>query len=177
MPLPVVSDISVDGGGDRNEMPPVQQTPVVGVHRPARRGVNMSRVVWEGVDEFGQWLHDTPGIVVKDVEAALWQEGQNILGVAVRRTPVDTGFLWSGRNSKTGEIGPAPWREKETRSGKVTVMLAYGADYAIYAHEQEPRVGGQGQSKFLESAVKEGMDGMIEKLKDKIAARLKRRGL
>ena len=135
-------------------------------------------ITWDGVDEFGKWLHETPGIVVKDVEAALYQEGENIMGVSIRRTPVDFGFLWSGGHTKSGdESGPAPWVDKaETTRGKTSVTLAYGASYAIYAHEQEPRVGGQGQSKFLESAVKEGMPGLEDKLKDKIAASLKRRG-
>jgi hypothetical protein len=140
------------------------------------KGYKSERVIWTGVDDFAQWLHDTPGVVVKDVEVALWQEGQNILGVSVRRTPVKTGFLWSGRNSKTNETGPPPWRERETKGGKVTVTLAYGADYAIYAHEQEPRVGGQGQSKFLESAVNEGMDGMVDRLKDRVLDQIGKRG-
>jgi len=146
-------------------MPPLQQTPVVGVHRPARRGVNMSRVVWEGVDEFGQWLHDTPGIVVKDVEAALKQEGSNIMGVSKRRTPVDVGNLRASGHVKL----------PETKQGKTSVTLAYGTDYAVYVHEILTNQHPVGQAKFLESAVKEGMDGMVGRIKDRVLDRIGRR--
>ena len=136
----------------------------------------MSRVVWEGVDEFGQWLHDTPGVVVKDVEAALYQEGENIMGVSKRRTPVDHGYLRSGGHAKSGENIPEPWVTKaKTQGGKTMVSLNYGASYAVYVHEILTNQHPVGQAKFLESAVKEGMDGMVGRIKDRVLDRIGRR--
>jgi hypothetical protein len=136
-----------------------------------------SRVIWEGTDEFGRFLRETPGVVVRDVEAALYREGENIMGVSVRRTPVKWGFLKSGGHAKGEPAIPAPWVERPvTHRGKTTVTLAYGADYAIYAHEQEPRTGGSGQSKFLESAVKEGMEGIADKLRRHVLGEIGKRG-
>jgi len=140
-------------------------------------GIDMNEIVWDGLDEFSKFLNETPGVVVKDVEAALRQEGENIMGVSIRRTPVDFGFLWSGGHSKDKkESGPAPWVTiPKTRRGKTEVELAYGASYAIYAHEQEPRAGGQGQPKFLESAVKDGSKGFAGKMKKRVLDRIGRR--
>ena len=159
-------------------MPQVQQSAAVDIHREPGGGVNMTtRVVWEGTDEFSKFLRETPGVVVKDVEAALRQEGENIMGVSIRRTPVDFGFLWSGGHTKDKkESGPPPWVENPvTRQGKTSVTLAYGASYAVYAHEQEPRAGGQGRSKFLESAVKEGMKGFETRMRKRVLDRIARR--
>ena len=63
----------------------------------------------------------------------------------------------------------------KTRRGKTEVTLAYGTDYAVFAHEQEPRAGGQGQSKFLESAVKDAAKGFGGRMKRKILDRIGRR--
>ena len=127
----------------------------------------MSRVVWTGVDEFGRWLNDTPGVVVKDVEAALYQEGQNIMGVSVERTPKKVGNL----------RGSAHVKLPETKQGKTSVTLAYGTDYAVYVHEILTNQHPMGRSKFLESAVKEGMDGMVGRLKDRVLDRIGKRGV
>ena len=127
----------------------------------------MSRVVWTGVDEFGCWLNDTPGVVVKDVEAALYQEGENIMGVSVERTPKKWGPLRASAHVKL----------PETKRGKTTVTLAYGTDYAVYVHEILTNMHPIGRAKFLESAVKEGMDGMVDRIKDRVLGRIGRRGL
>ena len=125
----------------------------------------MSRVVWHGVDEFGRWLNDTPGVVVKDVEAALYQEGQNIMGVSVERTPKKWGNL----------RGSAHVKLPETKQGKTSVTLAYGTDYAVYVHEILTNMHPIGRAKFLESAVKEGMDGMVDRIKKRVLDRIGRR--
>ena len=123
-------------------------------------------VIWEGIDDFSQWLRDTPGVVVKDVEAAIYQEGNNIMGVSKRRTPVKWGNL----------KGSAHVKLPKTRGGKTSVELAYGTDYAIYVHEILTNEHPVGQAKFLESAVKEGMPGFIGRMKNRVLDRIGKRG-
>ena len=124
------------------------------------------RMTWRGVDKFSRWLNDTPGVVVKDVEAALFQEGENMMGVSVRRTPVDTGNLRA-----SGHVKPP-----KTRGGQTEVVLAYGTDYAIYVHEILANLHPSGQAKYLESAVKDGASGFNSRLKSRIRASVTRRG-
>ena len=126
----------------------------------------MSRVVWHGVDEFGRWLNDTPGVVVKDVEAALKQEGSNIMGVSKRRTPVDVGNLRASGHVKL----------PETKGGKTSVVLAYGTDYAVYVHEITTNQHPIGRSKFLESAMKDAEKVMMPRLKKRVLDRIGKRG-
>ena len=132
-------------------------------------------VEWEGLDKFQRFLRDTPKVVRRDVEAALVQEGENIMGVSKSRTPVALGFLRAGGHAKD-EVVPPPWVElSKTKRSVVEVVLAYAASYAVFAHEQEPRAGGQGQSKFLESAVKDAAKGFGGRMKRKILDRIGRR--
>lgn len=127
--------------------------------------MNKTKVIWEGTDEFARFLRETPGIVVKDVEAALKQEGSNIMGVSKRRTPVDQGPLRSSAHVKL----------PVTRQGKTSVTLAYGTDYAVYVHEILSNQHPSGQAKFLESAVKEGAKGMVNRLKRRVLDRIGKR--
>ena len=127
----------------------------------------MSRTFyWEGIDEFSEWLRETPGVVVKDVEAGLYQEGELVMARSVRRTPVDTGNLRASAHVK----------RPETSGGKSTVTVAYGTDYAIYVHEILTNEHPVGQAKFLESAVKEGMPGFIGRMKKRVLDRIGKRG-
>ena len=133
-------------------------------------------IKWEGLDEFQAFLRKTPGIVRRDVESALVQEGENIMGDSKDRTPVDLGFLRAGGHSDTeGEI-PKPWVElSKTKRSRIEVVLAYAASYAVFAHEQEPREGGQGQSKFLQSAMKDSARGFGGRMKRRVLDRIGRR--
>jgi len=119
-------------------------------------------VVWEGAAEFQQWLKETPGIVVKDVKAGLYVEGENIMGVSKQRTPVDTGDL-----KATGHV-----KLPIEKDGGVLVELAYGTDYAIYVHEILSNSHPVGQAKYLESAVKEAAPGFGGRLMKRIQGRL-----
>jgi hypothetical protein len=121
-------------------------------------------VKWTGIDEFSRFLRETPGLVMKDLEAALSEEAENVMGVSKRRTPVDTGRLRS-----TGHVKPA-----ERKSGGVSVTLAYGTDYAIYVHEI-PASHASGQSKYLESAVKDNAKGMPGRLRKRVLDRIGKR--
>ena len=130
------------------------------------------KVTWEGTDEFSKFLRETPGVVVKDVEAALYQEGQNVMGVSKRRTPVDQGPLRASGHAK----------RPKTEGGKTTVVLAYGTDYAVYVHEvvsrrvtSGPVYHKVGQAKFLESAINENWKGMPARLRLRVLDRIGRR--
>ena len=124
------------------------------------------KVTWRGVKEFDRWLEQTPGIVTKDVAAALFQEGENIMAVSKRRTPVDTGNLRS-----SGHVKPP-----KTKGGETEVMLAYGTDYAIYVHEILTATHPSGQAKYLESAVKEAAGAFTANVKKRIRESVTRRG-
>lgn len=145
-------------------MPQVQQTPGVGVHRGARGGIHMT--IWDGKDAFARFLRETPGVVQKDVEAALMEEGENVMGVSVRRTPVDQGPLRASAHVKT----------PVTKGGKTTVTLAYGTDYAVYVHEITTSHHPSGQAKFLQSAVEENAKGMSDRMRRRVLARIGKRG-
>ena len=133
-------------------------------------------IKWEGLDEFQAFLRKTPGIVRRDMEAALFQEGENIMGDSKDRTPVDLGFLKAGGHSDTEGDIPPPWVELSKKGRKtIEVVLAYAASYAVFAHEQEPREGGAGESKFLENAMKKAARGFGRRMITKTLRSLKER--
>ena len=129
-------------------------------------------IEWEGIDEFSQFLQNAPKATVRDVEAALFQEGENIMGVSKQRTPVDLQGLRSSGHVKE------PITKKNT-----IVTLAYGTKYAVAVHEtpsehDPPSWVGKtikftsGQSKFLESAMKEASKGFGGRLKRRVLDRI-----
>ena len=128
------------------------------------RCIHMSS--WTGVDEFTRFLNATPGLVVKDLEAALKQEGENVMGVSKRRTPVDTGNLRA-----TGHV-----KIPSTKGGVTSVVLAYGTDYAIHVHERPARHP-SGRSKYLQSAVEDNAKGMPGRLRRRVLDRIGKRGI
>ena len=123
-------------------------------------------MTWTGIGEFTRFLNETPGIVVKDLEAALLQEAENVMGVSKRRTPVDTGNLRA-----TGHV-----KNPETHGGITSVVLAYGTDYAVHVHERPARHP-SGRSKYLQSAVEDNAKGMSGRLRKRVLARIGKRGL
>ena len=128
-------------------------------------GFVVTTIVWEGGDKFSRFLRETPGIVVKDVEAALKQEGENAMGVSKRRTPVDLGPLRASAHVKL----------PETKGGVTSVTLAYGTDYAVYVHEIVTTAHTVGQAKFLESSVKDAAKGFGDRMQKKILDRIGKR--
>ncbi len=133
------------------------------------KGINIE---WDGLDEFQKFLKETPGIVRRDVEAGLVQEGENIMGVSKQRTPVDLGPLKASGHVKL----------PKTKRGETDVTLAYGTDYALAVHERvsRPVTSGPvfhrvGQAKFLESAMKDAARGFGARMKRRVLDRLIRR--
>ena len=121
---------------------------------------------WIGVSEFSRFLNETPGLVSKDVEAALMQEGENVMAESKKRTPVDTGNLRASGHVKL----------PVTKAGRTSVTLGYGTDYAIHVHERPARHP-SGRSKFLESAVMDNAKGMPGRLRKRVLDRIGKRGL
>jgi len=128
----------------------------------------MADVKWKGADKFVRYLQTTPGVVSRDVEAALYQEAENMMTVSLSRTPWEFGDLKRSAHVKL----------PVTKGGATSVELAYGTDYAIYVHEiesnQHPRGG---QAKFLQSAVEERATALTSGLTKRIQAALRKRGL
>ena len=117
-------------------------------------------IEWEGFDKFQKFLRDTPKVVLKDVEAALFQEGENIMGKSKMETPVDLGPLHASGHVK----------DPKTKRGKTEVILGYGTKYAVAVHETPSKhdppswVGktitfNVGGPKFLEKAMKKAAKG------------------
>ena len=123
-------------------------------------------ITWKGIDEFSEWLKTQPAATVKDVEAALFQEGELVMARSVRRTPVDHGPLRASAHVK----------RPETTGGKTTVTLAYGTDYAVYVHEITTAQHEVGRSKFLESSMRDAEKVMMPRLKKRVLDRIAKRG-
>ena len=145
-------------------MSTLQQSAPVDVR--ASSGVHMTQIRWEGIDAFSKFLRETPGLVVKDVEAALFQEGENAMAVSKRRTPVEFGNLRASGHVKL----------PKTKGGKTTVTLAYGTDYAVFVHEILTANHPVGRAKFLESAVKDQAKGISGRMKKRVLDRIGKRG-
>lgn len=75
----------------------------------------------------------------------LLQGAEHIRGVAVNRTPIDTGDL---RNSATAQVD----------EGALTGAVSYDTPYAVRQHEGLGFYHFTGQSKFLETAANEEID-------------------
>ncbi len=144
-------------------MSALQQAEAVGVYGDASGGVIVT-IQWEGIDKFSRFLHETPGVVLKDVEAALFQEGENIMGVSVKDTPVDLGPLAASAHVKP------PITRRNT-----IVTLAYGTDYAVFVHEILTAKHTVGKAKFLEGAMKDAARGFGGRLKKRVLDRIGRR--
>lgn len=119
----------------------------------------------QGITELLRSLRDIQAQMAMARRAALTKIGVIIKADAVRKAPVDTGNL---RNSAYYEV------ENDK------VRIGFSAAYAAFVHENieeklrgQPRSGGTGRgnywdsggSKFLENAVKENQDRIIEELK------------
>lgn len=83
---------------------------------------------------------------------ALYAEGSEVMKLAKRMTPVDTGWL---RNS-------AYLKRPDTGSAKPTIEAGYAAAYAEYVHDAPAGTNFQvGESKFLEKAVRRRQQRML----------------
>jgi len=123
-------------------------------------------IEWEGADEFAKFLTVTSNLVERDMEAVLFQQGEQIMTVAKRDTPVDTGRLRS-----TGHVKPP-----KTKRGLIEVIMAFGTDYAVFVHEIREATHATGKAKFLESNVNAAARQMGQRLVVALKRRLKKRG-
>lgn len=93
-------------------------------------------------------------------------EAQSILNDSLPLVPVDTGFL-----RQSGAVLPAA-----VSGSTVSVVVGYGAEYAIWVHENLEAHHNVGQSKFLEVAYlawkARGMGGLGEAIKSEIRAQV-----
>ena len=113
----------------------------------------------EGVAEVIKSLERAARAFPEATGQALYEEGLGVQGLAVQRTPVDTGRLRASAYT-------AP--PKTTSSGP-EVEVGYGAIYGVYVHERTELRHTTGQAKFLESALNERSSGYAERLGDRIA--------
>lgn len=76
--------------------------------------------------------------------AGLFEAGLKVQKVAQDRTPVDTGNLKGSAYTR--------------KEGELSVVVGFGAAYAIYVHENLEAHHETGQAKFLESALRDNRD-------------------
>lgn len=88
------------------------------------------------------------------VAAALYEEGERIMGEAKRLCPVDTGTLRASGHVSEPTVTPGDG---------VIVLLGFGgpaADYAVYVHERLDVHHPNGQAKFLSMPAEAAAAGM-----------------
>lgn len=117
---------------------------------------------WVGIDGLQRWLRKSAA-VGDPLGAALFQEGEEIMGKSKKDTPVDTGRLRS-----TGHVKPP-----EQSGKKVSVELAFGTDYAVFVHEIEGTNHPTGRSKFLEANVLAAEREFARRVADKVEKHLR----
>ena len=91
------------------------------------------------------------------VAAAIYQEAQIEMTEAKRRTPVDI----TPNAPHPGQLRASGHVQRPERQGRhISVVLAFGTDYAIYVHENPDAFHPVGQWKFLESVLNESESSM-----------------
>jgi len=116
-----------------------------------------AKVIVKGVDKTLARLARMNPRARQALKAALYMEGENIMGESKRQVPVDTGNLRT-----TGHVEPP----KEA-SGIITVTLGYGgpaAPYAVYIHEDLTKRHAVGKAKYLEDPANEAAKGLTERV-------------
>lgn len=103
-----------------------------------------------GFDEVLRNLHKEVAKVEGKSMEGLWEAGLQIQKVSQSRTPVEFGFL----------KGSAYTRREKNR-----IFVGYTQAYAVYVHENLEANHENGQSKFLESAVRDNQAGIIDIIK------------
>ncbi len=120
----------------------------------------------KGIDEVFARLSEAEKALRRALAAALYMEGEMIMGESKRQCPVDTGNLRA-----TGHVEPP-----EERDGVITVTLGYGgpaAPYAVYVHEDlNQRHNPPTKAKYLEDPARERADGLAERLGQRIRGTL-----
>jgi hypothetical protein len=97
---------------------------------------------------------------------ALWQNAQDVQRVASTKIPVKTGHL---RRSYVVDV-------PRIRPGAISVVVGYGAHYALWVHERTELTHTNGQAKFLTVAIDEEAGDFAEKLAKRTAALAKKGG-
>ncbi len=116
------------------------------------------KVLVRGVDKALARLARIDPRARQALKAALYMEGENIMGESKRQVPVDTSNL---KNS--GHVEPP----KES-GGLISVTLGYGgpsAPYAVYVHEDlTKRHAPPTKAKYLEDPANEAAKGLTERV-------------
>lgn len=95
-------------------------------------------------------LHRHAAQIKGKTMAGLFEAGLKIQKVSQKRTPVDTGNLKASAFTRK-----AP-------DGSLNVQIGYTAAYAVFVHENMEAGHTVGQPKFLESALNENKDAILE---------------
>lgn len=107
--------------------------------------------------EFRQRLQVLEAHVAGASRMGLIDAGEQVLGDAQQLAPVNTGAL----------VGSATLDDSKAEGGEVTI--GFNVNYAAAVHEREDVHHAQGQSKYLETAVRTGLPRVNQALGQRIA--------
>jgi hypothetical protein len=107
----------------------------------------------------------------REIESALYQEGQVEITEAKRQTPVDTrpNAPHPGQLRASGRVSEPEWEGK-----KVIVTLSFGGaaeDYAVYVHEDPDAIHPVGKWKYLQDPLEESAPYLAERIARRIDLR------
>jgi hypothetical protein len=121
----------------------------------------MIKMQIQGLEQLQKTLKAMPKRVQNEMGRAMRDEADGVLAKAQELVPRDTGYLAS-----TGEV-----RDVRKNQHRTDLSVEYGAEYAIYNHEN-PKVRGY---RWLARAFQSRMSGLSRRVADRLAASLKRK--
>lgn len=138
---------------------------------------------WEGLGEVTQKLEQMPNRMIQPLEAALFQEGEELMAASKPLVPVDTGALRSSGFVSLPELddagqlfvkvgfgGPAGSGVEEPSSSESDNRRQHKSQnktdvgYAVYVHENMEAHHIVGQAKYLEQPFNERKQGITDRL-------------
>jgi len=124
------------------------------------------RLEVKGVDQVVRAMRDYSRRYPKQTAKALYTEGFGVQGLAMRLAPVEFAVL------RASAYTAPPTLMGGTKS--IEVETGFGTEYAVKQHEnlgyRHPRGG---QAKYLETALKQRLAGMLPRLRSAIEAMAK----
>lgn len=102
--------------------------------------------------------------MTRAVNAAIWQEAQDILGKSVKQVPVKAGHL-------RGSAYAIPPKDKGGRYGEAEI--GYGKKYALPVHDRHEVHHNVGKSNYLKDPFDEAQSGYVDRIARRAAVNFK----
>jgi bacteriophage HK97-gp10 putative tail-component len=113
-----------------------------------------------GVAEMKARLAAVKATVHAQIVSAVEAEANRLLDLAKARTPVEV----TKHAKEPGELRDSGTVTVAESGSKVTAVISFGTDYAVYQHEDLSLRHENGQAKFLESVLNEEVGNAADNL-------------